>query len=344
MDQPPVDNPTDFVAHAQGIVDRDGEKLVAIVKATFLREADGTLEVAPKNRQRKLRFADIPWGDPEKSSILYPADLCLRKPGTDVIVVARAYAPGGKAVPSFDAGLRVGPLQKIVRVFGLRVWQAGGNGLSQPRPIAEIEMRYDHAWGGIDDSDPADVLEEARNPVGTGVTRDLESLTHKPAPSIEDIAQPILTARTRPPPAGIGAIGRHWEPRRRYGGTYDARWMEERAPLTPLDQDDRVNLAATPELVAVPPLRGGEEAALYNLQPGGGTSTFLLPRLAVTIEFRVKDRPPEIVRPYLDTVLIDTLANPRREDRPLTIEYVWRASVKAPRRMKDARVLVREAS
>jgi len=344
MDQPPVDNPTDFVVHPQLIADKDGEKLCVIVKSTFVREADGTLEVAPKRWQRKIRFADVPWGDPDKSSILYPADVCLRKPGTDVIVVAKAYAPGGKPVPSFDAGVRVGPLQKIVRVFGLRVWQAGGNGLSAPRPVAEMELRYDHAWGGIDASDPADVEEEARNPVGTGVTRDLDALTHQPAPSIEDVAQPILTARTRPPPAGLGAIGRHWEPRRKYVGTYDARWLEERAPLPPLDQDDRVNLCATPDLVAVPPLQGGEEVALYNLSPGGVATSFLLPKVGVRIEIRVKDRPPEVLRPYVDTVLIDTLANPRGEDRPLTLEYVWRASVKAPRRMKDARVIVREVS
>ncbi|MFT3764957.1 MAG: DUF2169 domain-containing protein [Minicystis sp.] len=344
MDQPPVDNPTDFVAHPQLFVDKDGEKLLAIVKATFLRAPDGTLEVAPKRWRRKIRFADVPWGDPEKSSILYPADICLRKPGTDVVVVARAHAPGGKPVPTFDAAVRVGPLQKIVRVFGLRVWQAGGSGLSPPRPISEIEMRYDHAWGGCDASDPAHIEEEPRNPVGMGVTRDLDSLTHQPAPSIEDPAQPILTARTRPPPAGLGAIGRHWEPRRRHLGTYDARWLEERAPLPPLDQDDRMNLCATPDLVAVPPLRGGEEAALLNLQPGGGPTTFLLPKIGVKIEFRVKDRAPEIVRPYLDTVIIDTLANPRREDRPLTLEYVWRASVPAPLRLSDARVIVREVS
>ncbi|APR86862.1 Hypothetical protein A7982_12211 [Minicystis rosea] len=344
MDQPPVDNPTDFVVHPQLFADKDGEKLVTIVKATCIREADGTLEVAPKRWQRKIRFADIPWGEPEKSSIRYPADICLRKPGTDVIVVAKAYAPGGKPVPTFDAAVRVGALQKIVRIFGLRVWQTGGSGLSPPRPIAEIEMRYDNAWGGADTSDPKDVLEEPRNPVGLGITRDLDALTHKPAPSIEDVSQPILTARTRPPPAGMGAVGRHWEPRRRYVGTYDDRWLEERAPLPPLDQDDRVNLCATPELVSVPPLRGGEEVALLNLTPGGGPTTFLLPKLAVQIEFRVKDRPPEVIRPYLDTVLIDTLANPRREERPLTLEYVWRASVPAPRRMQDARVLVREVS
>ena len=342
MDQPPLDNSTDFVAHPQVLIDKDGERLVTIVKATFLRAADGTIELAPPRWQRKLRFADVPWGKPEKSSILYPADLCLRKPGTDVIVVAKAHAPGGRPVPSFDVAVRVGALQKLCRVFGLRVWQAGGSGLSDPRPVAEVEMRYDNAWGGCDDSDPADVLEEARNPVGTGLTRDLAGLTHQPAPCIEDVAQPILNARGRPPPAGIGAIGRHWEPRRRHVGTLDARWLEERAPMPPADQDDRMNLCATPELVATPPLVGGEEVALLNLQPGGGGTLFLLPRVGVEIEFRVKDRAPEIVRPYLDTVLIDTLANPRGEDKALTLEYVWRASIKAPRRMKDARVVIRE--
>src|SRR4029078_7810070 len=104
------------------------------------------------------------------------------------------------------------------------------------------------------------------------------------------------------------------------------------------------NLCASPELIATPPLRGGEEAALLNLQPDGGATIFLLPKVGVSIEFRVKDRPPEVFRPHLDTVVIDTLANPRKEERPLTIEYVWRASVKAPRKMSDARVIVREVS
>jgi hypothetical protein len=342
MDQPPLDNPTEFAAHPQLLADKEGEKLVTIVKATFIRAPDLTIEVAPKRWQRKIRFADIPWGEKQKSSIRYPADICLRKPGTDVIVVAKAYAPGGKPVPSFDVAVRAGPLQKLCRVYGLRVWQAGGNGLSAPRPIAEIEMRYDNAWGGFDDSDPGNVLEEPRNPIGTGIARDLGSLTHKPAPGIEDVAQPLVSARSRPPPAGIGAIGRHWDPRRRYAGTHDARWLSERAPLPPADQDDRFNLSATPDLVATPPLKGGEEVALLNLQPGGGATAFLLPKTSVEIEFRVKDRAPEVIRPYLDTVLIDTLANPRKEDKPLTIEYVWRASIKAPRRMKDARVIIRE--
>jgi hypothetical protein len=77
-----------------------------------------------------------------------------------------------------------------------------------------------------------------------------------------------------------------------------------------------------------------------NLVPGGGASTFTLPRISITIEYRVKNRDAYIVRPHLDTVLLDLLeAGP---EQPLAIEMVWRAHVKAPRRMSDARVIVRE--
>jgi hypothetical protein len=355
MDPPQLDNTTEFVVHPQPLLDKDGERLVVVVKATLELTGDGELEVAPKERRRGVRMADIAWGDPEKSSILYPADLCLRKPGTDVIVVAKAHAPDGRPAPSFDVAVQVGRLCKLLRVFGPRVWQKGGEGLSAPGPIEEIEVRYDFAWGGFDMSDPTQIVEEPRNQVGLGVARDPDALTHRPAPSIEDPAVLILTARTRPPPAGIGAIGRNWEPRRQHVGTYDERWLAERAPLPPLDHDDRMNLCATPDLIAIPPLVGGEEVALLNLVPGGGATTFRLPRIGVEIGFHVRDRPFEVVRPSLDTVLIDTLPKAAPADGPaaaggearaalplVTVEYVWRAAVKAPRRGKDARVAVRE--
>jgi len=341
MSQPPLDNKTDFAAHPQLLLDRDGEKLVTIVKATFeLPPGGGALVLAPEPRTRGVRFADVPWGKPEISSVLYPADLCLRKPGTDVIVVARAYAPGGKSVPSFDVGVRVGALQKTVRIFGLRVWEEGGAGLSAARPVAEMDMRYDHAWGGTDDSNPARFIEEPRNPVGLGMTGDPRALTHKPAPNLEDPQHLIASFRTRPPPAGIGAIGRHWEPRRRFAGTYDEQWLDHRAPLLPEDMDDRFNNCASAGLTAEPPLAGGEAVALLNLVTGGGATVFALPKVTVEIEFRVKDREPAVFTPHLDTVLIDLLET--GPDKPIAVEMVWRAHVRAPRRMKHARVIVRE--
>src|SRR4051812_28690985 len=207
MDPPRVDNETEFIAEPRLLMAKDGERLVMIVKATFERPLGATaLDLAPPEGQRGIRSADVPWGDPEKSSIKYPSDLCLAKPGTDVIVVAAAHAPGGKAVPSFDAGVRVGPLEKTIRVFGLRVWAANGSSLSAARPTMGVEVRYDHAWGGFDGSDPARVVEEPRNPVGMGIARDLATLTHKAAPMIEDPLHLLASVRTRPPPAGLGAI------------------------------------------------------------------------------------------------------------------------------------------
>jgi hypothetical protein len=79
---------------------------------------------------------------------------------------------------------------------------------------------------------------------------------------------------------------------------------------------------------------------LLNLRPGGGPLTFALPRVALEIEFRIKDRPPVMFTPHLDTVLVDLWGV--SAGRPVAIEMVWRAHVRAPRRLKDARVLIRE--
>jgi len=355
---PKVENDTDFVAEPHLLADRDGEKLCAIVKATFElwpgppRGADGSFVIAPKARRRRVRAADVPWGEEEKSSILLPADLCIRKPATDVIVVAVAHAPRGEAVPSFDAGVRLGKVSKIVRITGPRVWVHEGDALTDPRPVKSLEVRYDWAFGGSDDSDPQKLVEDARNPVGLGIRATLSTLDRSQAPQIEDPLDPIRTARSKPRPAGLSAIGRHWEPRRKYWGTYDADWLENRSPLLPPDFDDRANLAATAELIASPHLTGNEEGALTNLTPGGGTLAFVLPKIRLGIVFRVKDRKPEMFTPAIDTVILDTLFVPREDDdsgapkgppiTPLVVELVYRAHVVAPRRLQDATIFVEE--
>jgi hypothetical protein len=344
MDQPPHDNQTDFKVHPQLFVDKDGEKLVAVVKATFEVEAPtgGASELAPKKRRRPVRLVDVPWDKKKPASLAYPSDVCLRKPGTDVVFVAVAYAPGGKAVPYFDVYAQVGSMRRMARIFGVRAWQVDGAGISPPQPTAkQIEMKYDYAWGGVDDSDKKKFVEEARNPIGMGVARDPSWLSDKPAPCIEDPASLIQSHKTRPAPAGIAMIGRHWQPRRGYAGTYDAQWEENRAPLLPEDEDDRFNFCASPGLTAVPPLVGGEEVKLLNLVPGGGPTLFQVPRAAVEIEFRVKDREPEVFRPHVDTVLVDLLGLP---GLPIAVELVWRAYVKAPKRLLESKIIVREAA
>jgi hypothetical protein len=342
MARPRVDNRTDFVVFPHVLIDRDEEKLVTMVKATFEAPSPqgGELDPPPRKRRRGIRMKDFPWGEPDKTPIAYPADVCIRKPATDVLFVARAHAPGGVAVPSFDAYAQVGSLRKAIQIHGLRVWQTDGSGLSGARPIAELEVRYDHAWGGFDDSDPKKVVEEARNPMGKGCVSNAAALTHQEAPQIEDPAAPIKNWKTRPPPAGLGPIGRHWEPRRPYAGTYDAKWKENRAPLLPSDFDDRFNQCASPGLVASPPLRTGEEVKLLNLVPGGGPTLFSLPRVAIEIEFRPRDGDPQVFRPHIDTLLIDLMEFV--PGQAIAVEMVWRASIRAPRYVDQAQVVVRE--
>ncbi len=341
MDSPPLDNLTDFVVHPQPLIGKDGEQLVTMVKATWeLARGESELHLAPKERVRGIRPGDVPWGTPGETSVMLPSDLCIRKPGTDVIVTSRGYASGGTPVGHFDVSARVGPVNKVLRIFGLRVWQSSGQGLSDPRPISELDLRYEFAWGGADFNDDGDAEEEPRNPMGMGVTLDPDSLTHQAAPHIEDPFDLISSRRTRPQPAGVGPIGRWWEPRRSYCGTYDEKWLDERAPLLPADEDDRVNLCASPGLIAETPLMGGEDVVLAGMKPGGGTTSFCLPRVGVEIEVKVDDRQPEVFHPTIDTVVIDQLLG-ATVGLP-TVELVWRAAVKAPRRMKAAHVIVRQ--
>lgn len=347
MELPRIENDTDFRVHPQVLCDRDAEKLCAVVKATFelaldgkLHGADGTFELAPKDRRRGIRPADIPWGKPEKSSMLYPSDLCLRKPGTEVLVLAIARAPGDAPVPTFDAGVRVGKLTKALRIHGPRVWLPDGDGVSSSRPVAALAVRYEHAFGGSDDSDPMSYVEDPRNPLGLGVRRDPSTLGGTPAPQIEDAAQPIKNASDRPEPAGLSPIGRHWLPRRALWGTYDRAWLDDHAPLLPADFDDRANFSATSALVSSAPLVGGEEGRLMNLSLGGGNVDFVLPRVDLEIGFQIKGRDAETFRPILDTVVLDAL--PNELGVRLTLECVWRAYVHAPRKLKDVTLRVSE--
>jgi len=342
MDAPDLDNQSEFEALPQMLLHRTGERLVVIVKATFLLSRQHSeLQLAPPELARPIRMTDEMWGEPDVESVRYPSDLCCYKPATDVIGVVTAWAPGGQAVPQFDTYLRVGALARAVRVCGLRVWEARGAGVSSPRPITSLDVRYDYAFGGRDVSDEARVVEDARNPVGRGVAREAERLTHVLAPQLEDPAEPLRSASQRPAPAAYGAIGRSYLPRRNLTGTYDAAWKDFRAPLPPPDEDDRFHQAASPGLIASPPLEGGEACALLNLTPDGPVQ-FTLPRVKLEVLFDVRGRNPELVLPHLDTVLIDTWAI--GPEKPPLVELVWRASIRAPRKQRDARIVVREGA
>jgi hypothetical protein len=249
----------------------------------------------------------------------------VRKPSTDVIVGGAAMAPHRAEVTTLDVHVRVGPVQKSLRVFGPRAWYKSGlgkMGLTSPQPFTEQMLQWEYAWGGSDyESDPTKPLEEPRNPNGRGLVRDHDTLAGTLGPAIEDPAHPIESHRSRPPPAGVGAIGRHWVPRRHYTGTFDDAWMQERMPLLPLDFDERFNQVAQPEMVTREPLRGGERVEILNMNEEGPLQ-FELPKLrffaGIQTDAAMREAPVQ-----LDTVMVEPNAR--------TFDLTWRAVVRFPR-------------
>ena len=317
-------NKTPFAAALLPSLDKEGvDQISVLVKATYRLTSGKPLEIAEK--QVPVHFADVHAGDPETTSVRYQSDSCPTKPGTDVVLIGKAY-PSAKRAPVVVVSLRVAHLRKVVRVFGDRLWtRALGWVMSPALPFEEMPLVYERAFGGWDRShpDPKQHAADERNPVGTGfaAANRNERLEGLRLPNLEDPGQCIDHWRSHPPVAGFGFLGRGWLPRRLLAGTYDAAWSEERAPLLPKDFDDRYHNGAPNDLVATPHLRGGETVQVQGASRQG-ILTFALPapRLEMVLSVR-----REIVTPksVLDTVIIEP------DDERVVLSF--RATVACPR-------------
>jgi hypothetical protein len=302
------------------IKDKDGRDILAVIlKYTFIAGPDGQVDIDEDGAD--IRIDDEYNGpDPKLASIRRPSQLFLAKPGTDVILIGNAYPPAKESATSVDVSLRVGPIAKTVRAHGLRAWKAGSFGGITPgpaRPIREpIPLIYELAWGGADYSEPDHPLAETRNYVGRGVAREPRKLIGEPAAQLEDPADPSHT------PACFGAIHRHWEPRVRFAGTYDAVWMETKMPLLPDDFDDRFNICVPHDQWSATPLRGDEPIEVLGATPSGAWR-FKLPRIAPGFSSITQGARREH-RTHLDTILIDAEAG--------KVELTWRAAIPLPRK------------
>lgn len=279
------------------LFDVDGSRVLAVViKQRFVWDRHGRTHRAPG---AQVVPVDVPY--PDAGTPMHPGDLFLRKPACDVVVAGTARAD--EPVSALDVRVEVGALAKSLRVFGPRVWyrSLGVTRPTDPQRFTELPLLWEHAYGGMDISDPEKVAEEPRNPLGRGVASHVESLEGTPLPQIEDPRELITSARSRPTPAGVSALTTAFEPRRSYAGTMDQRWEDERMPLHPEDFDERFNQVAHPDLVGA--VKGGEPVRILNIgRPG--VSQFTLPRLVFQVDARADGGRVTGYRPVLDTVVI----------------------------------------
>ena len=315
-----LDNQTPFQALMAVLPDTAAiDTLFVIVKATLTLRP--RLSLAPD--QLPVTLADEYHGDPGASSLKRATEMHIGKHGTDVLLVGRAWAPGGQAAPDAWVRLTVAERQKTIHVFGDRTWTSGG-APSTPRPFEAMPLVWERAFGGVHQIVDR-IMAEERNPVGIGFAgqRNVEESTGLRVPYLDDAAAPLERFGQHPAPACLAPIAPHWLPRRGFAGTYDAQWQRKRAPYLPLDFDVRFFQSAAPEMIFDRFLQGGEPVEVRGVTSDAPIS-LTLPVANLNIEVKVAGA-SEHPAANLETVLIE----PDENRMCLT----WRAALPCDRKV-----------
>lgn len=309
------------------LADKDRrDLLVPVLKLTFRVGARGS-PLLDEEEPLAVDLVDTYNGDDAATaSIQRPSQLFEAKPGTDVILLGHAH-PGRVGATHADVSLRVGPIHKVLRAHGFRVWQWGTFGGLSPgpaRPIQEpVPLIYELAWGGSDFTDPTKPVGEPLNYSGRGVASNPKTLVHQPAAQLEYAGHPV-GASGKNLPASFGAIHRHWQPRASFAGTFDKAWEESRSPMLPADFDLRFHVSVPPDQWSPTPLRGDEPMEVLGATPDGAWR-LQLPRFSPGFS-SVTDGKRSEHRTHLDTILLDADAR--------TVELTWRAAIPMPLKLE----------
>lgn len=293
-------NHSSFAASTFGALDAQARAYdVVVVSAAFSALPGKPLVPVPE--QPPVRDADEFVGDPALSSVRYEGETAWLKPGVDVLVNGQAHAPFGRAVERVLVSVRVGDVHKELQVSGDRSWGGLlGGSLSAPRPFTTMPIIYERAFGGTNAKQEGD----PRNPVGVGFRGALprDPAIQSQVANVEYPKQAITSSRQTPEPAGLGVVGRAWQPRLPLAGTYDAAWLAEQCPLLALDFDVR-HFQAAPVDQQSTTLHGGEPVEVRNMTPDG-LWQFSLPTLNVPVGlYYIKRRSSVSLK--LDTVLLE---------------------------------------
>ena len=217
MGHPTIENETPLAFSHLFTTDEDGVPLlVVIVKASLAFDAAGRVNLSEE--QSEIEFAGRYQGVPGLSSYMFEPEGSFFKPAADVVLLGHAY-PHRPGATECIVQLRVGDLRKSVHVVGDRFWLKGLGGtptMTAARPFDKIALIYENAFGGLDEMAPAGHPQrfDPQNPVGTGYR-----LAWRPSeppvrlPNMELADHRINQFADRPPPAGFGFLGNHWQPR-----------------------------------------------------------------------------------------------------------------------------------
>lgn len=290
------------------------ELLVVVIKGTFRipQAGDTAAPFALHEAQLPLVMADTFTGAPGLSAPVCEVDFAPRKPRCDILLSGSAYAPDGRTATRVEAGIQIGAWSKRLAVVGPRQWDCGVATLraTPPQPFATQTISYDVAFGGTDllHEDPAQHAAFMANPVGLGFHKHVKKawVDGQPLPRTEELSRSVSGTNDDYRPMSFGPVGRGWEPRFRFAGTYGEEWLEKHFPFLPPDFDEQYFQAApADQQLPLDFLKGGPaEVTLLNLTPEGLTR-FSIPHLVAPVSVFPKKGEREDYTAALDTVMIE---------------------------------------
>ncbi len=323
--------------------DKNGRaSLVVILKATYDFPATNDRIPRISKQQAPILAMDLFEGEPGLSTPYFENDYILRKAQCDVILKATAHAPDGRPVRRMEAGFRVGDCRKKVRVVGNRVWKKRwffnwlrGPKTTRPRPFLEMPITYSRAYGGHWEPEGKKGALECydANPLGVGfakLRKNRKRIHLAPLPNLEDPKQKTKNPKNNNRPCSFGPIGRSWQPRAKFAGTYDEAWQANVFPLLPQDFDERFFQCAPPDQ-PIPYPKGGEIVELWNLHPDRPHIRFPLPKYKLPLMVVMETRAVQEREMVIDGVLIDADAQ--------TLTLVWRADFPLKRSLREVAAL-----
>jgi hypothetical protein len=102
---------------------------------------------------------------------------------------------------------------------------------------------------------------------------------------------------------GFGPVGRSWQQRINWAGTYDDEWKSDQYPFLPADFDERY-FQSSPLDQQTHYLNGGERAVLWNLTAAGRVE-FALPKLNQPLRIYRKNGVCTQVSMVVDTLIFE---------------------------------------
>src|SRR4051812_42021399 len=133
MAHPKVENRTPFALDTLFVADENGVPLcVPVVKASFAIDADASLSLLEE--QLPIAQDGVCRGDPAVSSYVYEPETAFVKAATDIVLIGHAHAPSPRTTEVLS-GIRVGTLQKLVKVTGDRIMSCRLGKVTVSRPL-----------------------------------------------------------------------------------------------------------------------------------------------------------------------------------------------------------------